>query len=162
MKSRAIIRAEKSQLVREVVLFEDLLYPNAEFLFEVNGLGGPMAPYRYYAVRDVDIDQVADFYLDRLSDFDVELDAVEEGCRHLMLTRTESVLEQLGEVDDPTELPARGRALDGTLMGVEVVLASDDTSISRLRIARHGYDRADDIPADSVMIVLEYFKNVYG
>jgi hypothetical protein len=90
------------------------------------------------------------------------LDAVEEGCRHLMLTRTESVLEQLGEVDDPTELTARGRALDGTLMGVEVVLASDDTSISRLRIARHGYDRADDIPADSVMIVLEYFKNVYG
>jgi hypothetical protein len=143
-------------------LFEELLYPNAEFLFEVNGLGGPMAPYRYYAVKDADIDQVADFYLERLSDFDVELDEVEEGHRHLMLTRTESVLEQLGEVDDPAELPARGRELDGTLIGVEVVHASDDTSISRLRIARHAYDRADEIPEGSTMVVLEYFKNVYG
>ncbi len=143
-------------------MFEELLYPNAEFLFEVNGLGGPMAPYRYYAIKDVDIDQVADFYLDRLSDFDVELDEVAEGYRHLMLTRTESVLEQLGQVDDPTELPARGRELDGTLIGVEVVHASDDTSISRLRIARHAYDRGDDIPAGSNVIILEYFKNVYG
>jgi hypothetical protein len=47
-------------------------------------------------------------------------------------------------------------------MGVEVVHASDDTSISRLRIARHAYDRADEIPAGSTMVVLEYFKNVYG
>jgi hypothetical protein len=121
-----------------------------------------MAPYRYYAVKDADIGPVADFYLERLSDFDVELDEVEEGHRHLMLTRTESVFDQLGEVADPTELPARGRELDGTLMGVEVVHASDDTSISRLRIARHAYDRADDISAGSIVIVLEYFKNIYG
>jgi hypothetical protein len=65
-------------------------------------------------------------------------------------------------VDDPAELPARGRELDGTLIGVEVVHASDDTSISRLRIARHAYDRADEIPEGSTMVVLEYFKNVYG
>jgi hypothetical protein len=143
-------------------LFEELLYPNAEFLFEVNGLGGPMAPYRYYAIRDVDIDQVADFYLERFPQFNVETDAVEEGHRHLMLTRTDSVLEQLGQVDEPSELPERGRELDGTLIGVEVVHASDDTSISRLRIARHAYQRAEEIPEDSTVIVLEYFKNPYG
>ncbi len=143
-------------------MFEDLLYPDAEFLFEVNGLGGPMGPYRYYAVKDADTDPVADFYLERLPDFEVELDEVEEEHRHLMLARTESVLEQLGQVDDPSELPAKGRELDGTLMGVEVVHESDDTSISRLRIARHAYDRADEIPAGSVVVVLEYFRNVYG
>jgi hypothetical protein len=143
-------------------LFEELLYPNAKFLFEVNGLGGPMAPYRYYAIEDVDIDQVADFYLERLPELTVELDEVQEGCRHLMLTRTESVLDQLGQVDDPAELPERGRELDGTLIGVEVVHASDDTSISRLRIARHAYQRGDEIPAGSTVIVLEYFKNPYG
>jgi hypothetical protein len=143
-------------------LFENLLYPKAKFLFEVNGLGGPMGPYRYYFVKDEDIDQVADFYLEHLLDFTVELNEVEEGYRHLMLTRTESVLDRLGQVDDPIELPERGRELDGTLMGVEVVHSSDDTSISRLRIARHSYQRGDEIPEDSIVIVLEYFKNVYG
>ena len=143
-------------------MFEDLLYPNAEFLFEVNGLGGPMAPYRYYFIKDEDIDQVADYYLERLPEFTVELDEVEEGHRHLMLTRMDSVLKQLGQVDDPSELPERGRELDGTLIGVEVVHANDDTSISRLRIARHAYQRGDEIPEDSIVIVLEYFNNVYG
>lgn len=143
-------------------MFENLLYPDAEFLFEVNGLGGPMGPYRYYFIKDEDIDKVADFYLERLPEFTVELDEVEEDYRHLMLTRTESILDRLGQVDDPTELPERGRELDGTLMGVEVVHSSDDTSISRLRIARYAYQRGDEIPKDSIVIVLEYFRNVYG
>jgi len=143
-------------------LFEDLLYPNAEFLFEVNGLGGPMMPYRYYASREGDINKIADFYLKQLPQFDIELDEVEEGHRHLMLTRTESILERLGEVDDPNELPQRGKELDGTLASVEIIHSSDDISISRLRIARHAYDHADDIPEDSIVIVLEYFQNVYG
>ena len=142
-------------------MYEDLLYPEAEFLFEVNGLGGPMAPYRYYATQDP-IDQVADFYRQALPEFTVELDEVDFGNRHLMLTRTESVYDRLNQVDDPTALPQRGRELEGTLMGVEVVHSSDDTSISRLRIARYGYQRSDDIPEDSVVIVLEYFKNIYG
>jgi hypothetical protein len=143
-------------------LYEDHLYPEAEFLFEVNGLGGPMAPYRFYISDDDDMDQAADFYRERLPDFTVELDEVEEGHRHLMLTRTESILDRLGQVDDPMEVPKRGRELDGKLMGVEVVHSSDDTSISRLRVARYGYNRSEDIPEDAVVIVLEYFKNIYG
>jgi len=143
-------------------MFEDHLYPNAEFLFEVNGLGGPMVPYRYYASAGDDLDQVADFYRGRLPEYTVELDEVAYGYRHLMLTRTESILEQLGQVDDPLELPKKGRELDGKLMGVEVVHSSDDSSISRLRIARHAYQRGDEIPEDTVVIVLEYFKNIYG
>lgn len=143
-------------------MFEYLLYPKAKFLFEVDGLGGPMGPYRYYFIKDEDIDKVADFYLERLSEFTVELDEVDVDHRHLMLTRTESVFDQLGQVDDPSELSERGRELDGTLMGIEVVHSSDDTSISRLRIARYAYQRGDEIPEDSIVIVLEYFKNIYG
>ena len=143
-------------------MFEDLLYPTVTFLFEVNGLGGPMMPYRYYAAREGDLDQIADHFLDLLPEFEIELDEVEEGHRHLMLTRTGSVLDQLGAVEDPMALPEKGRELDGTLVGVEVVHASDDISISRLRIARHAYDHAKDIPEDSSIIVLEYFKNPYG
>ena len=143
-------------------MFEELLYPGAEFLFEVNGLGGPMAPYRYYASTEGDIHHIAEFYLGRLPRFNIELDEVAEGYRHMMLTRTESVLDRLGQVEDPTELPRVGKALDGALMGVEVIHASDDISISRLRVARHAYDHADDIPDDTTIIILEYFKNPYG
>lgn len=142
-------------------MFEDMLYPNAEFLFEINGFGGPMLPYRYYAVSGNDIDPIADFFHERLSQFEVELDAVEEGHRHLMFTRTGSILDQLGEVDDPNAIPQRASELDGTLAGVEVIHSSDDTNISRLRVARHAYDHGDDIPEDSVIIIYEYFKNPY-
>lgn len=142
-------------------MFKELLYPNAVFLFEVNGLGGPMFPYRYYESREGEIDKIVEFYLDRLPQFEVELDEVEEGYQHLMLTRTGFVLDQLGEVEDPMALLNKGRDLDGTLVGVEVVHSSDDTSISRLRVARHAYDHGDDIPEDSIIIILEYFKNIY-
>ena len=142
-------------------MYEAMLYPEAKFLFEVNGLGGPMAPYRFYATPDP-VGQVADFYRQGLPEFTVELDEIEYGHRHLMLARTESVLDRLGQVDDPMDLPRRSRELEGTLMGVEVVHSSDDSSISRLRIARYGYQRGDEIPEDSVVIVLEYFKNIYG
>lgn len=143
-------------------MFEDVLYPDAGFLFELNGVGGPMAPYRFYAVLEADIDAVADFYLGRLPEFEVELDVIEEGSRHLMLARTGSVLDQLGQVEDPTQLVERGRELDGTLMGLEVIHSADDVSISRLRVARHAYQRGDEIPQDAVVIILEYFQNVYG
>jgi hypothetical protein len=143
-------------------LYQDYQYPDAEFLFEVNGLGGPMMPYRFYFTKEDNIDTVADFYREQLPDFTLEIDEVEEGYRHLMLVRTESVLDRLGEVKDPMELPQRARELEGKLVGVEVVHASDDVSISRLRVARHAYQRADEIPEDAVIIVLEYFKNIYG
>ena len=143
-------------------MFEEMLYPKAEFLFEVNGLGGPMMPYQYYVSKEDNIDKIADFYLERLPQFEIELDEVEEGHRHLMLIRTESILDKLGEVDDPNELPQRGRELDGTLIGVEIIHSSDDISISRLRIARHAYDHAGDIPEDAIIVILEYFKNPYG
>ena len=149
-------------MLKEVILYKDHLYPDAEFLFEVNGLGGPMMPYQYYVSREDDIDIIAAFFLERLPQFEIELDDVEEGYRHLMFSRTGSVLDQLGEVEDPMEIPQRASELDGTLVGVEVVHSSDDTSISRLRIARHGYDHGDDLPEDSVIIIYEYFKNIYG
>ena len=143
-------------------MFEAMLYPTAEYLFEVNGLGGPMMPYQYYAASQDDMDKIADFYLERLPQFEIELDEVEEGHRHLQLTRMESVLDRLGEVDSPNELPQRGRELDGTLVSVEVIHSSDDISISRLRVARHAYDHAGDIPENAIIIILEYFKNPYG
>lgn len=143
-------------------MFEDVLYPGSTFLFEVNGLGGPMMPYRYYAVEEGDNEKIAAHFLKRLPQFEVELDEVEEGFRHLMLARTGSVLDQLGQIADPTELPQRARELDGILVGVEVVHASDDTSISRLRIARHAYDYEDAIPENAAIVILEYFKNPYG
>ena len=143
-------------------MYEKMLYPNAEFLFELNGLGGPMMPYRYYVAKEKEIDKIAAFYLERLPQFETELDEVEEGHRHLMLKMAGFILDELGEVTDFDELSKRGRELDGTLAGVEIIHSSDDISISRLRVARHAYDRADDIPADTIVIILEYFKNPYG
>ena len=141
-------------------MFEDILYPNAAFLFELIGMGGPMLPYQYYSSYEDDIDKIAAFYFDRLPQFKVELDEVAEGHRHLMLTRGKFILDELGH--DINEIPQRGRELDGTLSSVEIIHSSDDISISRLRITRHAYDRGDEIPEGSVIIVLEYFKNPYG
>jgi hypothetical protein len=137
-----------------------VLYPNAEFLFELIGMGGPMLPYQYYSSKEDDIDKIAAFYFERLPQFTVELDEVAEGYRHLMLTRDKFVLEELGH--DVNEISQRGRELDGTLSSVEIIHSNDDISISRMRITRHAYDRAEDIPPGSIIIILEYFKNPYG
>jgi len=32
---------------KEPVMYQDFLYPNAEFLFEIDGIGGPMLPCRF-------------------------------------------------------------------------------------------------------------------
>jgi hypothetical protein len=69
-----------------------------------------MAPFRYYATHDP-MSSAADFYRHGLPEFTVELDEVQEGYRQLMLTRTESVLDQLGQVEDPTQLIKRNREL---------------------------------------------------
>jgi len=141
-------------------MFEDMLYPDAEFLFEISGMGGPMIPYRFYVASGTSIDQAADFYLKQLPWFDVEKDEVENGFRHLMLTYSKP-LDQLGEVEDPNELPQKGSELDGALMGVEVVHSSVEAGFSRLVIAKEAYDRGGDIPSDSTIIVFDYFKNPY-
>jgi len=142
------------------VMFEDMLYPDAEFLFEIPGIGGPMIPYRFYVASGASIDQAADFYLKQLPWFDVENDEVENGFRHLTLAYTKP-LDQLGEVEDPNELPQKGIELDGALMGVEVVHSSVETGFSRLILAKDAYDRGGDIPSDSTIIILDYFKNPY-
>jgi len=144
------------------MMFGEMLYPYGEYLFEINGLGGPTMPYQYFVSKENDIDKIAAFFHERLPEFVVELDDVEQGYRHLMFSRTGAVLDQILENEDPKEVVQRARELDGTLIGVEVVHSSDDTSVSRLRIARHGYKRGEDVPADSVIIVYEYFKNPYG
>ena len=117
-------------------------------------------PYRYYAAKDKNIDQITDYDLEPLPEFEVEFDAIQEGCRHMMLTKAESILNQLTEVGIK-EMLQRGKELGGTLAGVEVIHSSDEISISRLRIARHASTHADEIPDDTIILVLESFNNPY-
>lgn len=142
------------------VIFEDMLYPDAEFLFEIPGIGGPMIPYRFYVASGASIDQAADFYLKQLPWFDVEIDEVENGFRHLMLTYSKP-LDQLGEVEDLDELSQKGSELDGALMGVEIVHSSVEAGFSRLVIAKEANDLGGDIPSNSTIIIFDYFKNPY-
>jgi len=51
--------------------------------------------------------------------------------------------------------------LDGRLVNVEIVHSNYTGGLSNLDIAIKGYDRERDIPVDSTIIVLTYFKNPY-
>ena len=139
-------------------MFEDLLYPNTEFLFEVSPLGAPALPCQYYVSREDNIDKIAAFYLERLPQFDIELDEVLEGHRHLRLTKPEFMTDILGMSDDPNLLLQRIRELDGTLIGVEIIHSGGNLSLSRSVITWPARDHAGDIPEDSSIIILEYVK----
>ncbi len=152
---------QKAAVPDEEVFLEDLLYPGAEFLFEVNGIGGPMMPYRFYAAPNVGTKEVADFYKERLPWFVVETDEESEGNHRLMLAHPDP-LRGLGGVE-PEDLADAGSKLDGALLGVEVDHSTTHANegFSRLLMAIQSYGRADDIPADTTIIILEYFKNPY-
>lgn len=151
---------QKIDIPEVPVMFADMLYPDAEFIFEMPGLGGPMIPYRFYVANGTSIDQAADFYLRQLPWFEVETDEIEEnGFRHLLLANPKT-LDKLNEIEDPNDLPQIGSELDGTLVGVEVVHSSFEVGFSRLVMAKQS-DRGGDIPLESTIIVLDYFKNPY-
>ena len=142
------------------VQLEDLIYPGAEFLFETPGFGGPMVPWRFYAIRNTGTDQVAAFYSERLPWFNSEYDEVVTGHRHLLLAHP-NPMAQLNNVDSVNELAAISSELDGALLGVEISHSSAHANLNRLGIVIEAHERADEIPADTTILVLEYFSNPY-
>jgi hypothetical protein len=144
----------------EVIFYEDLLYPGSEFLFEVPGFGGPMMPWRFYLVRNASTADVAAFYRERLSMFNVETDEVVDGHQQLMLTYSVP-MEQLSGQTDVVKLAEIGADINNALVGVEVVNSSITTGFSRLFIARETSEEAAAIPENATIVVLEYFTNPY-
>lgn len=142
------------------VQLDDLIYPGAEFLFEIPGFGGPMVPWRFYAIPNTNTEQVAAFYSERLPWFNSEYDEVVAGHRNLMLAHP-NPMAQLNNVDGEDELIAVSSELDGTLLGVEISQSSAHANLNRLGIAIEAYEHADEIPADTTILVLEYFSNPY-
>lgn len=144
----------------EYVMIDDFIYPGAEFLFEIPGIGGPMMPYRFYHVSGGDLDQIIDYYREQLPWFSLDRDEMLEGHRYLSLT----YMKPLDELNsgDIEEIAQKGSELDGSLMGVEVAHSSAaEAGLTALTFAAlGGYE--DKIPSDSLIIVLTYFKNPYG
>jgi len=148
------------EIPEEFVLADDMIYPGAEFLFEFSAMGGPMMPHRFYSVSGDNLDQIIDYYRELLPWFPVEIDEILDGHRHITLSY-DGPLDQLGEVKDPEDLPKKGSELDGALIGVEVAHSSAaDSGLNMLTVAKSaGF--GEDIPTDSIIIVLTYFNNPY-
>ena len=142
------------------VQIDDLVYPDAEFLFEIPGFGGPMVPWRFYAIPNTSTEQVAAFYSERLPWFNSEYDEVVADHRHLMIAHP-NPMAQLNNVDGMDELAAISSELDGALLGVEISHSSAHANLNRLAIAIEAHGRADEIPGDTTILVLEYFSNPY-
>jgi hypothetical protein len=155
------VSSEEAEVPDEEVFLEDLIFPGAEFLFEVDGIGGPMMPYRFYAVPNASTEEAADFYKERLPWFSVEADEVSEGYPRLMLAHPDPFRGLDGV--DAEDLADAGSKLDGAVLGVEVdhSTAHANQGLSRLLLAIQAHGRADDIPADTTIVILEYFKNPY-
>jgi len=149
-------------------MLDDLIYPGAEFLFEVIAMGGPMFPVRFYAIKEGNNDQVAQFYLDQLPMYEVEIDEIVDDERWLRLDYTGKILEKLN-VEHPTELIEKGKELDGSVAIVEIAHSELDIGHSDLEYGMSFIDlanrgllaQASELPADSLIIVLSYFKNPY-
>jgi len=149
-------------------MLNDVIYPEAEFLFEVNAMGGPMFPVRFYTTKNTNSDQVAQFYLDKLPMFEVEIDEIVDGERWLRLDYTGPTLEKLN-VEDPAELPVKGKELDGSVVLVEIAHSELDMAHSSLEYGMSYIDMANrglfaqvsELPTDSTIIVLSYFNNPY-
>jgi hypothetical protein len=139
---------------------DDMLYPGAEFLFEVDGIGGPMVPYRFYALRNTSIDQAIAFYSERLPGFKVEQDRIENGHRQLLLAHP-SPMEQMNNVEGMEDLMAISREMDRSLLGVEIGNSSAHSRVNRIGYSNEVHQRADDLPSDTTIVVLEYFANPY-
>jgi hypothetical protein len=144
----------------DVVWMEDLIYQGAEFLLEVDGLGGSMTPWRFYAVPNASGEQVAEYYKQQLSWFVVENDEIIDGIRYLMLTHPEP-MAFMSSVEDFEEIQEISQAMSGSLLGLEVTHSDVGVGLNRLGMAIDMHGIADQIPPDTTIIVLEYFQNVY-
>jgi hypothetical protein len=142
------------------VRLDDLIYPDAEFLFEIPGFGGPMVPWRFYALHGTSIEQATAFYIERLSHFGIEYDEVVGGYRSLLLAHP-SPMAQLQDVQDFDEMARISRELDGTLLGVEISHNGAHAQQNRLGLAISAHERGDEIPDNTTILILEYFANVY-
>jgi hypothetical protein len=144
----------------DFVMLEDLIYPGAEFLFEMPGFGGPMIPWRFYSVRNASTADVAAFYRDRVGWFHVESDDAVDGHQQLMLTYS-APMQQLDGVTEYDQLAEIGASIDGALVGVEVVNSNISAGFSRLLVARESTEETAAVPADTTILVLEYFANPF-
>ena len=143
----------------DVVWMEDLIYPGAEFLLEVDGFGGPMTPWRFYAVSNATGEQVAEFYRQQLNWFVVESDEIIDGIRYLMLVHPEPMA--FLNVEGIEEMNKISQSMSGSLLGVEVTHSDVGAGLNRLGMAIDMHGIADQIPPNTTIIVLDYFQNVY-
>jgi len=142
------------------VTYQEMQFPDSEFLFEVYGVGGPMFPCRFYLINDVTTDQAAQYYVEKLPWFAVEQDEVVDGHRHFQTDNSSPVWNQLG-VENPEDLVQVGIELDGRLVVVEVVHSNYTGGFSNLAYAAAASDTGKQVPPDATIIVLEYFSNPY-
>lgn len=142
------------------VWLDDMLFPGAEFLFAVDGFGGPIVPWRFYAAWNASVEEAAAYYSERLQGFNVEYDEIVDGHRQLLLAHPDP-MGHLSAVEGIDELEAVSRAYDGALLGVEVSHSGAHTHLNRLGIAINEYEMGDEIPENTTIIILEHFSNIY-
>jgi len=142
-----------------VVWMNDMIYPGAQFLLEVDGLGGPMTPWRFYAISDASGEEVAEYYKQQLSWFVVEDDETINGIRSLILAHPEP-MARMNNVEGFEEIMEISRAMDGSLLGLEVS-HSDIAGFNRLGFAIDMHGIADQIPPNTTILILEYWQDVY-
>ena len=149
----------------EVVWMEDMVYPGAEFLLEVDGIGGPMNPWRFYTAPNASGEELAEYYKQQLYWFDVERDEIVDGIRYLSLTHPEPMafmdsveVDGLEAIEEMQEI---SKAMDGSLLSVEVAHSNYGPGMDRLGFAVAAHDIADQIPPNTTIIVLEYYKDLY-
>ena len=155
----------------EVVWMEDMVYRGAEFLLEVDGIGGPMNPWRFYTVPNASGEELAEYYKQQLYWFDVERDEIVDGIRYLSLTHPEpmafmdSIEVDSVEADNfeafEEKMKEISKAMDGSLLSVEVAHSNYGHGVDRLGFAVAAHGIADQIPPNTTIIVLEYYKDLY-
>jgi hypothetical protein len=138
---------------------EDMLYPGSEFLLEVDGFGGPMTPWRFYAVPNATGDEVADYYKQQLSWFVVESDEMMDGNRYLMLVHPQPMAFMDGATGFE-EMQEISRAMSGSLLGLEVTHSDVGAGLNRLGMAIDMHDISDQIPPNTTIVVMDYFQHV--
>ena len=153
----------------DLIMAEDMVYPGAQFLIEVPGFGGPMTPWRFYAVPNISTDEAANFYLEKLPHFIVENDEIINGHRHIMLTYSD-VLNRMDDADGYDGMVAAAKELDGALIGLEVIRSGAVTGFNRLGILMESYQDGNimnasrepvEIPMDTTIIILEHYSNTF-
>jgi len=144
----------------KVVWMEDMVYPGAEFLLEVDGIGGPMNPWRFYTVPNASGEKLAEYYKQQLYWFDVEHDEIVDGIRYLGLAHPEP-MDFMDGIEDIEEMQEISKAMDGYLLSLEVTHSNVGYEWTRLSFAAAAHDIADQIPPNTTIIILEYYKDLY-